>query len=30
MFMLAGITGWAFGGFAGTQTGWWGIKRILT
>jgi cytochrome c oxidase subunit I len=29
MFMLAGIAGWAFGGFAGTQTGWWGTNVYL-
>ncbi len=22
MFMMAGIAGWAFGGFAGVETGW--------
>jgi cytochrome c oxidase subunit 1 len=29
MFMLAGIAGWAFGGFAGVQTGWWGTNIYL-
>jgi heme/copper-type cytochrome/quinol oxidase subunit 1 len=29
MFMLAGIAGWAFGGFAGAQTGWWGTNVYL-
>jgi len=29
MFMLAGIAGWAFGGFAGAQTGWQGINVYL-
>jgi cytochrome c oxidase subunit I len=27
--MLAGIAGWAFGGFAGVQTGWWGTNIYL-
>jgi heme/copper-type cytochrome/quinol oxidase subunit 1 len=29
MFIMAGIAGWAFGGFAGVQTGWWGINVYL-
>jgi cytochrome c oxidase subunit 1 len=29
MFILCGIAGWAFGGFAGTQTGWWGTNVYL-
>lgn len=29
MFMLAGIGGWAFGGFSGVQTGWWGTNVYL-
>lgn len=29
MFMMAGIAGWAFGGFTGTQTGWWGTNVYL-
>jgi heme/copper-type cytochrome/quinol oxidase subunit 1 len=29
LFMLAGIAGWAFGGFAGAQTGWWGTNVYL-
>src|SRR5919106_2240782 len=29
MFILSGIAGWAFGGFAGTQTGWWGTNVYL-
>jgi heme/copper-type cytochrome/quinol oxidase subunit 1 len=29
MFMMAGIAGWAFGGFAGVQTGWWGTNVYL-
>src|SRR5918996_96623 len=29
MFMIAGIAGWAFGGFAGVQTGWWGTNIYL-
>ncbi len=29
MFFLAGIAGWAFGGFAGVQTGWWGTDVYL-
>jgi cytochrome c oxidase subunit I len=29
MFMIAGISGWAFGGFAGVQTAWWGTNIYL-
>jgi heme/copper-type cytochrome/quinol oxidase subunit 1 len=29
MFMMAGIAGWAFGGFAGVQTAWWGTNIYL-
>lgn len=29
MFMLAGIGGWAFGGFTGVETGWWGTDLYL-
>ncbi len=29
MFMLSGIAGWAFGGFAGVETGWWGTNIYL-
>ena len=29
MFILSGIAGWAFGGLAGTQTGWWGTNVYL-
>lgn len=29
LFILSGIAGWAFGGFAGTQTGWQGIDVYL-
>jgi heme/copper-type cytochrome/quinol oxidase subunit 1 len=29
MFILSGIAGWAFGGFAGTQTAWWGTNVYL-
>jgi heme/copper-type cytochrome/quinol oxidase subunit 1 len=29
MFMLLGIAGWLFGGFAGIQTGWWGEDIYL-
>jgi len=29
LFMLSGIAGWAFGGFSGTQTGWWGQDVYL-
>ncbi|MGD9671910.1 MAG: cbb3-type cytochrome c oxidase subunit I [Candidatus Nitrosocosmicus sp.] len=29
MFMLAGIAGWAFGGFVGVQEGWWGTNLYL-
>ena len=29
MFMLAGIAGWAFGGFTGVETGWWGTNIYL-
>jgi heme/copper-type cytochrome/quinol oxidase subunit 1 len=29
LFMLAGIAGWAFGGFAGAQTGWRGTNVYL-
>lgn len=28
-FVLAGIIGWAYGGFAGAQTGWWGTDVYL-
>lgn len=28
-FILAGIVGWAYGGFAGAQTGWWGTDVYL-
>jgi cytochrome c oxidase subunit I len=29
MFILSGIAGWAFGGFTGIQTGWWGTDVYL-
>lgn len=29
MFMFAGLAGWAFGGFAGVETGWWGTDLYL-
>jgi cytochrome c oxidase subunit I len=29
MFMLSGIAGWAFGGFTGVETGWWGTDIYL-
>ena len=29
MFIVAGIAGWAFGGFAGVETGWWGTNMYL-
>ncbi|MGD1836119.1 MAG: cbb3-type cytochrome c oxidase subunit I [Nitrososphaeraceae archaeon] len=29
LFMLSGIAGWAFGGYTGTQTGWWGQDVYL-
>lgn len=29
LFMLSGIAGWAFGGYSGTQTGWWGQDVYL-
>jgi heme/copper-type cytochrome/quinol oxidase subunit 1 len=29
MFLLAGIAGWTFGGFAGAETGWWGTDLYL-
>jgi cytochrome c oxidase subunit 1 len=29
LFILCGFAGWAFGGFAGTQTGWWGTNVYL-
>jgi len=29
MFMLAGLAGWAFGGYAGVETGWWGTDLYL-
>lgn len=29
MFMLAGLAGWAFGGYAGVETGWWGTNLYL-
>lgn len=29
LFMLAGIAGWAFGGFTGVETGWWGTNIYL-
>ncbi len=29
MFMLSGIAGWAFGGFTGVETGWWGTNIYL-
>jgi heme/copper-type cytochrome/quinol oxidase subunit 1 len=29
MFLLAGIVGWTFGGFAGAETGWWGTDLYL-
>ncbi|MDR4489760.1 MAG: cbb3-type cytochrome c oxidase subunit I [Candidatus Nitrosocosmicus sp.] len=29
MFMMAGLAGWAFGGFAGMETGWWGTDLYL-
>ncbi len=29
MFIFAGIAGWAFGGFAGVQTGWWSTDIYL-
>lgn len=29
MFMLAGLGGWAFGGFSGVETGWWGTDLYL-
>jgi heme/copper-type cytochrome/quinol oxidase subunit 1 len=29
VFILAGIGGWAFGGFTGVQTGWWGTNIYL-
>lgn len=29
MFIMAGIAGWAFGGFAGVETGWWGTNIYL-
>src|SRR5919106_2460389 len=29
MFMVAGIAGWAFGGFTGVQEGWWGTNIYL-
>lgn len=29
MFMLLGVAGWVFGGFAGVQTGWWGEDVYL-
>ena len=28
-FILAGIVGWTYGGFAGAQTGWWGTDIYL-
>ena len=29
MFIVAGIAGWAFGGFTGIETGWWGENVYL-
>ncbi len=29
MFFLAGIAGWAYGGFNGAQEGWWGTDVYL-
>jgi len=29
LFILAGVAGWAFGGFAGVETGWWGADVYL-
>ena len=29
MFIVAGIAGWAFGGFTGVETGWWGTNIYL-
>lgn len=29
LFIVAGIAGWAFGGFAGVETGWWGTNMYL-
>ena len=29
LFIISGIAGWAFGGFAGIQTGWWGTNVYL-
>ena len=29
IFMIAGIAGWAFGGFTGVQEGWWGTNIYL-
>jgi heme/copper-type cytochrome/quinol oxidase subunit 1 len=29
LFMISGIAGWAFGGFAGAETGWWGQDIYL-
>jgi heme/copper-type cytochrome/quinol oxidase subunit 1 len=29
LFILSGIAGWAFGGFAGVETGWWGTDLYL-
>jgi heme/copper-type cytochrome/quinol oxidase subunit 1 len=29
IFIVAGIAGWAFGGFAGVQTAWWGTNIYL-
>src|SRR5688500_18445709 len=29
LFILCGFAGWAFGGLAGTQAGWWGTNVYL-
>jgi heme/copper-type cytochrome/quinol oxidase subunit 1 len=29
MFMMTGIIGWAYGGFTGAETGWWGTSFYL-
>jgi heme/copper-type cytochrome/quinol oxidase subunit 1 len=29
VFIVAGIAGWAFGGFTGVETGWWGTNAYL-